>query len=249
MPPPPPRPPPQTFNQLVAAFTSFLTVAIHTILHQRSIYPAASFLTARAYNYPVYQSRHPLVCAWITDAVAAVEAELLRSHVERIALVIYSAGAKPLERFVWDVDRFPVVRGDEGDTLFESQSEGAGKAADAPNVDMEEQFRAVLAKLTVCASLLKPLPDDCTFTIAIEEKQEAEPPIGHPQPWIPVQPSLQTKKAKDGDDATRGEDVGGSKTTPLRAVDSDEMAFEMWIEEGKAKSETTKDSSGSSQSV
>ena len=67
-----------TSASLVSTFGSFLTVAIHTILYERSIYPEASFLSARKYNFPVRQSRHPGVCSWINDAVAAVEAELLK---------------------------------------------------------------------------------------------------------------------------------------------------------------------------
>lgn len=71
-------PPLNTYASLVSTFASFLTVAIHTILYERSIYPEASFLSARKYNFPVRQNRHPKVCSWINDAVAAVEAELLK---------------------------------------------------------------------------------------------------------------------------------------------------------------------------
>ena len=67
-----------TYHALVSAFTEFLTVAVHTILYERDIYPRESFINARKYNYPVRQNRHPKVCAWIQDAVAAVEAEMLK---------------------------------------------------------------------------------------------------------------------------------------------------------------------------
>ena len=67
-----------SYQVLVSAFCEFLTVAIHTILYERDIYPRASFLNARKYNCPVRQNRHPQVCKWIQDAVAAVESELLK---------------------------------------------------------------------------------------------------------------------------------------------------------------------------
>ena len=67
-----------TYQAVVLAYSDFLTVAIHTILYERDIYPRTSFLKARKYNYPVRQSRHPKVCKWIQDAVAAVEAEMLK---------------------------------------------------------------------------------------------------------------------------------------------------------------------------
>ena len=67
-----------TYQAVVGEFSEFLTVAVHTILYERNIYPRASFISARKYNYPVRQSRHPKVCQWIQDAVAAVEAELVK---------------------------------------------------------------------------------------------------------------------------------------------------------------------------
>ena len=67
-----------TYDAVVSAFSDFLTVAIHTILYERDIYPQSSFIKARKYNYPVRQSRHPKVCKWIQDAVAAVEVEMFK---------------------------------------------------------------------------------------------------------------------------------------------------------------------------
>jgi len=70
-----------TYQAVVSAFSDFLTVAIHTILYERNIYPQTSFISARKYNYPVKQSRHPKVCKWVQDAVAAVEVEMLKVNV------------------------------------------------------------------------------------------------------------------------------------------------------------------------
>lgn len=72
-----------TYQAVVSAYSDFLTVAIHTILYERNIYPQASFIKARKYNLPVRQSRHPKVCKWIQDAVAAVEAEMLKVRMSR----------------------------------------------------------------------------------------------------------------------------------------------------------------------
>lgn len=81
-----------TYYAVVAAYRDFLTVAIHTILYERNIYPQASFIRARKYNYPVRQSRHPRVCKWVMDAVAAVEAEMLKvGRIDSLSLVL-SAG-------------------------------------------------------------------------------------------------------------------------------------------------------------
>ena len=67
-----------TYYTVVAAYIDFLTVAIHTILYERNIYPQESFIKARKYNYPVRQSRHPKLCTWIIDAVEKVKVEMLK---------------------------------------------------------------------------------------------------------------------------------------------------------------------------
>lgn len=219
------------FAALVTAFCDFLTVAIHSILFERRIYPPESFISARKYNYTVRQSRHPKVCQWVTDAVSAVETELLNGTVARVAVVIFSRKQEPLERFLFDLTKFPSVPKDDVNTPFERG---------VSIVDVDEQFRAAMAKLRVNSSGLQPMPEGCSFTVAIELKDSADPPIGHPQPWIAAQPTLQRNVVnKDGElaETGRGDDLGGAHTTPIRAVDAGDMAFEMWVEEGKAKFE------------
>lgn len=210
-----------TFRALVTSFTDFLTVAIHTILYERAVYPQTSFLSARKYNFAVRQNRHPKVCEWINDAVAAVETELLKGTVYRVAIVIYDKANTPLERFMFDVSRFPAVPASEIDMPLEAAEMDGDISPVLPIVDMEEQFRATMSKLCGCGSTLKPLPDGCTYTIAIELKEDGEPPLGHPQPWIPAETT-----ARDGQS-----NQATSTTVPVRAVAAGSMIFETWIEQ------------------
>ncbi|KAM7188181.1 DNA polymerase zeta processivity subunit [Naviculisporaceae sp. PSN 640] len=113
---------------LLSSFNSFLTVAIHSILYYRNIYPQETFLTTRAYNLPVHQNRHPKVCSWINDAVSAVGEQIVSGNVARVAVVIHSPLREPpsqsqsqsdtplsstvppgsvLERWSFDVSHFP----------------------------------------------------------------------------------------------------------------------------------------------
>ena len=216
-----------TFQTFVGVFSDFLTVAVHTILYERDIYPRESFLSARKYNYSVRQSRHPKVCKWITDAVVAVETELLKGTVDRVALVIYSSQDIPLERFVFDLSRFPFVPKEYHFTPMSRTTDDGESVAVLPKVDLEEQMRATMSRLSTCGTSLKKLPQNCTFTLAIELRDATNPPIGHPQPWIPVQPDLRNPDPE----ATRKK----ARTMPVRAVAAGDMVFEMWIEEAKAK--------------
>ena len=176
----------QNNTALVSTFSSLLTCALHLILYERRIYPPTTFLSTRRYNYPVRQNRHPKVCSWITDAVTAVEEELLKGTVSRVAVVIYSPDGVPLERFVFDVSSFPVVESGETLTEFESQEDDGNVRVNA--VDLEEQFRGVMRRLAFSGGGLGTLPEGCGFTVMIELKEEAEAPIGvsisHPRTSI-----------------------------------------------------------------
>ena len=210
-----------TFRSLVTSFADFLTVAIHTILYERQIYPRTSFLSARKYNFAVRQNRHPKVCEWISDAVTAVECELLKGTMERVVVVLYTTTSRPVERYVVDVSRLPMVPPGEVDTPLERTTTDGEDAPVLPLIDLEEQLRATMSRLIASASGLKPLPEGCTFTIAMDLRDGEEPPVRHPQLWIPVQPAQQKGSIESSDRIM----------TPVRAVAAGEMIFETWIEE------------------
>jgi mitotic spindle assembly checkpoint protein MAD2B len=107
---------PQTLDVQLGFFADFLLAYTHTLLCLRALYPRTSFVRVRFHNTPVYQSRHPAVCQWIRDAIAAVHSELLSGTVARIGIVIYwqgrlerSGSPKILERYMLDVSSFPAL--------------------------------------------------------------------------------------------------------------------------------------------
>jgi len=177
------------------------------------------------------------VCLWITDAISAISTELSKCSVARIAVVIYDSQERILERVIFDVENWPLVPLSEQNTLLSKDGVNGGEIL--PKGDLEEQYRATLSRFTGCGQKLGELPDGCTFTLAVELKDDqGEPPIGHPQTWIPVEPEGQKTVEKDGGrivGVKRGAETGGIKTIPIRRVGAGEMIFEVWIEEGSAK--------------
>lgn len=275
--------PPQTIEvsitdarTLFNSFSNFLIVSIHTILYYRSIYPKQTFLSSKAFNLPVHQSRHPKVCSWINDAVDAVMTQAAKGGVERVAVVIHAplqptspmdspdqqpAPGSVLERWMFDVSQFPAwpggieamrnFRGEERgvDKLQKGQAgadEGVGSGDDnAANAalevgraglvnwtDVDEQMRGAVRRLAYAGEAMEALPPGSTFTVAVELRDEAQAPIGHPQPWIPSQPDLQpTSRARLR--KAVGADV--TKTIPVRTVEAGPLFFECWVEEGRTK--------------
>lgn len=265
---PPRLPNLSTYASLLNTLNSFLTVSIHTLLYERGLYPTESFISARAYNFAVRQSRHPEVCRWINDAVAAVEKEMSEGRVERISLVIYDIGgekdedgktvgrkdASVVERWVFDVGTLPVIG--HSDRLVELEvfpAEGAAEADDEDErqssvgsdeaqdehteaklriemTDIEEQLRGTIRKLAHTAEKMPKLPAECTYTLAVELKEEAEPPIGHPQPWIPSEPSIQKGNSAKNVEGPEKDGFKNSKATPIRAVEAGAFSLETWVE-------------------
>ncbi|PQE10151.1 hypothetical protein CJF32_00000679 [Rutstroemia sp. NJR-2017a WRK4] len=230
-------PPLSTPHSLHTHLLNFLTLSIHTILHSRSLYPRSTFLLTRAYNFPIPQSRHPSVCAYISSCISAITPYLQKGSISDISLVVFSPSNECLERYVFDVSRFPVVPKEELFTEFE------GTSGELRTVDVEEELRAVLRRLSYSAGKLEELPEECTWSVVMEMKEDADAPIGHfePSPAELQVPDTGKGKGKGKEvdtGASRGRvgrDRGGVKSTAIRAVEVGEFVMEAWIEEAKAK--------------
>ena len=247
-----------THRALLDTLTSFLTVAIHHILYLRKIYPPISFLAVRAYNYPVRQSRHPLVCTWINDAVAAVRDQMEKNTVENVAICIFETdNNQVLERWTIDLRHFPTVEKRDRDVPFENEV-SSNNDQDNPSlkrkinlVDLEAQFRGMLAQATVATAKLKSLPQggpdapECSFTVTMEVKDDADRPVGRlgneERKWIAAEPDVFEDEEDPFDDqqeiadgSSRRKPARG-KTVPIRRLEAGELRMEMWIEESQAK--------------
>ncbi|SPN99884.1 related to MUS-26 protein MUS-26, involved in DNA repair [Cephalotrichum gorgonifer] len=232
-------------NPLLSHFTTFLTASIHTILYHRALYPAETFLTTRSHNLPIHQSRHPALCAWISDAVASATAQIRSGSVRRVAVVLHAPperGRAVVERWVFDLEGWPswpdAPSGKEskGKERAEAGDEGDEERSGVNWVDVEEGLRGALRRISYAAEKAGPLPSGCTFTLAVELRDEAPAPIGHPQAWIPSEPNLQPGSSRSGRNA-------GGKTTPLRSVEAGPLFFECWVEEGDAQVHSSSPSS------
>ncbi|KAJ5371103.1 uncharacterized protein N7496_007195 [Penicillium cataractarum] len=222
---------PTNQSALAASFTNFLTVSVHQILFLRSVYPRATFLPVRAYNYPVRQSRHPKVCDYINDASIAVGTEILKGTITAVSIIISSLRTnQPLERYAFDLSGFP--RAPSG----------------------EAQFRACLARLASACARLTPLPrdDEFSFTVCIEVREDALPPAGttnEEQTWIVAEPGkvhlrsctapYSVSKVRNGEPQHQQPSPpvsnGRAKTVPVRRVEAGELRLELWVEEARQK--------------
>lgn len=245
---------PNTQAAIAVSFTNFLGVAMHQILFLRSVYPRATFLPVRAYNYPVRQSRHPKVCGYIRDVALAVESEILKGTITAVTVIINSIRTnQPMERYAFDLSGFPRVPTGDIYTTFEERNkeDTIRPPTTAQNIDLEAQFRACLARLASACARLTPLPrdDEFGFTVCIEVREDALPPAGttnEEQAWIVAQPGQVhvrsctapysvSKLGSHSEQPAIPTSNGRAKTVPVRRVEAGELRLELWVEEARQK--------------
>ncbi len=266
-----------THRALVETLTSFLAVTTHHILFLRRLYPPISFLSVRAYNYPVRQNRHPAVCTWINDAISAVRDQLEKNTVEKVSLCIYECETnRILERWTFDLHSLPSVSKKDRDIPFidstttTTETPDDADAADQwppaltrslNTADLEANFRATLSRISTAAAKLRPLPEgpgapECSFTLAIEVKDNADRPVGRLEKderrWMAAEPdsfvhnnntpeasgpaSNKRPPTKDTTDPTPTTS-SSPKTHAVRRLETGELRMEVWVEESAAKFE------------
>ncbi|KAK6331726.1 hypothetical protein TWF718_002269 [Orbilia javanica] len=232
-------PPIDTYANLITSFTDLLLVSVHTILYEREIYPPELFIAARKYNHPVRQARHPLVCQWIQEAIDACAEELMKCTVNLISVNIISSTNKPLERFVFDVSRFPVVTAADIHSPFVMTDEDGNERVVDSLVDLEEHMRAVITKLAYSTRKLGKLPIGCSFSVSMELKKDAVAPEGNPPAWIAAecQEDDTPRETREGAPKTRNT----NRTIPIRSLIMGALAFETWIEESESNKDAATD--------
>ena len=127
---------------------------------------------------------------------------MAEGRVDKISFVVYDVAdrrqAVVQERWVFDVGAWPVVARTDRFVEFEEPLVGKGKGVEMPVreegekqkekeageevkihiVDIEEQLRATIRRLAYTAEKMPPLPEGCTYTVIVELRDDATPPIG-----------------------------------------------------------------------
>jgi mitotic spindle assembly checkpoint protein MAD2B len=97
--------------------------------------------------------------------------------------------------------------------------------------DVHEALRGALLRIAHAGENLPNPPEGSTFTMAVELRDDAPAPIGHPQPWIPSPRNLQPpSKGRSG-----GGSLKAASTTPVRSVQAGPLFFECWVEQSDAQ--------------
>ncbi|KAG0369772.1 MAD2 mitotic arrest deficient-like 2 [Gamsiella multidivaricata] len=100
----------------------------------------------------------------------------------------------------------------------------------ALTTDVQWMLRAMLLKISVCDSYLKPLADDCSFTVVIEMKAAGSGPDAKPNfPWAPISAAATTERSKLS--ASAAQPSPDRKIIPVKTIDIADIQVELYIEE------------------
>ncbi|WFD24635.1 hypothetical protein MEQU1_003338 [Malassezia equina] len=187
--------------------------AIHTILAVRQVYPQDLFVRCKAYDVPVYKSRHPGLTEYIAQAVRAIKHELEESAANQavVALNYEDAPDAPdaLERYVFS---FQLLRSDTDKRDRDLVIRGNLSPAAADMV-----ARQYLLQLLTLESRLLPLNMDrpLTFRILLETLEGRVPSGGKDVPN-----KLDTSKAVLSTTGPVKRDTTANVLHPLKTLES-----------------------------
>lgn len=203
---------PTTVSQLLGAFHEFFVVSTHLILYLRRVYPESAFQHVRRYGIQTYQCRHPKVITWIENMAATAMTSIRDGSVRKISVVIVASDSTPLERFAFDVSRFPTGASENDEAI------DAGITYDT----MTDEYRACISTLVAQAGTFGPLPADSTFTVLMETRDK--PHLEFDSPWLVA------------DRAKYHSRTPASLTARhLRFVNAGPIAFSVVLEQDKSK--------------
>ncbi|WVO18586.1 hypothetical protein L204_106305 [Cryptococcus depauperatus] len=183
-----------SFKEIGDAISSFLEIALHTILCIRQVYPPETFARRRAHGVPVYQSRHPDVRAYVAGVVASLGREIQEGRLRRMTVVVKDVQTgQPLERMIFDVGYISGLDGRKDVGLV-----------GAPNADeLGLMLRGFLIRLSALDGQLQDNKEECTFAVIVETTDGRQPSAnetGEVSPWVPALASdtLRPGLAQDG---------------------------------------------------
>ncbi|XP_050538883.1 mitotic spindle assembly checkpoint protein MAD2B isoform X2 [Daktulosphaira vitifoliae] len=135
-------------------------------------------------------------------------------HVKKLRQVdicFYNRFGKAIERFVINIHKIEL----------ELDFSDIQNLRDPYLVKLEQMLRALCLKLTVCDSMLNPLPSECTFLIHVHTTETA---------------SIEVQKHTEGFPLIPSEDkltqLNSPSIIPMRSIECEYLKLEIYVEEG-----------------
>lgn len=188
----------------VDVFLEIAEAVVHAILGSRGVYPKASFEIRQMFGAPVYTSRHPEVCVYVSTVIANLRP--LFPIIDVLVLDIFDATNKRVESYCFKL----TGRHEDRQSLAHSQI-----------YDAEAQIRDLLLRTMALEWQRSCLPPGCTFRILVRthgSNQNGDLDLAH---------ELRTGSwllASSADLEQRG------GISPLQSVEYADLQFQLYVE-------------------
>jgi len=166
----------KTLTQLAKDLVSdFLTVAIHSLLHSRNVYPAGAFKLRQKFHTPVQICYHPDVFSYITSIIESLTDILNHAKLYRVHIFIGSESSG-WEQFTFSFDFLSNV------TTQEQLN------------DLQYGLKCCLLKLSIVDSYLasRADSDDITWRVEVDTNDKR---VDQSSVWVRVDEDKENKAA------------------------------------------------------
>ncbi|XP_052283892.1 mitotic spindle assembly checkpoint protein MAD2B-like isoform X2 [Dreissena polymorpha] len=205
-------------------FAEFLETSIHLILYNRLLYPPGVFERRKKYNVPVQMCLHPDVNGYISKVIGGVKDMVARGDVSMVTMVVLDQAQNPLERFVFELGK-PTENERDDQYMFR----------------LEDALRAFLLKLSVADSLLKPLPEDCSWAVHVHTRESTADKFIQTQSVQVCTHKREYCRQVHSDTVCSDEKqttLRNASLLPLKTADTALLKMQMFVEESSLKDQT-----------
>ncbi|XP_065560406.1 mitotic spindle assembly checkpoint protein MAD2B-like [Artemia franciscana] len=139
------------FNQIKSCvIVELLEVIFHEVIYLWNVYPKGSFLRTKNFDCLVMQCSHPSVMKYISDSVSSMKNSIEDDKVTKVSCKIIDKGEKVIQSVVLDIGKVQKRNEDPG------------------FINLEQDLRTLILKLTSCAKPSQYSPGDHSFRIEVE---------------------------------------------------------------------------------
>uniref|UniRef100_A0A0N5AS10 Mitotic spindle assembly checkpoint protein MAD2A n=1 Tax=Syphacia muris TaxID=451379 RepID=A0A0N5AS10_9BILA len=145
----------------------FFHYGLNSILYQRGIYPADTFIRTKKYGLTLLVSSDLKLQEFLKPLLQQVEACLQKKQLKRLVLVISEIQKKEvLERWQFDI---------ETDKTIQDSGEDSSRQKDEKKI--RQEMADVIRQITASVAFLPLLEQRCSFDVLIYTTKDADVPL------------------------------------------------------------------------
>ncbi|VDN56382.1 unnamed protein product [Dracunculus medinensis] len=147
-------------------FQKILGFGLNSILYQRGIYPAHSFVRETKYGLPLLVTKDPKLQNFLSPLLKQIQYWLQKKQLKRLVVVICKIPAREvIERWQFDIE-----------TDEEIQEAGENSIRNKDEKKIKQEMSDVIRQITASIAFLPQLDELCSFDVLIYTGKDTDAP-------------------------------------------------------------------------